>query len=163
MDVRHDEMTTGVDRLNGVLGWWGVQGNRAIEGRLERFQQLSHGLHKAYYEANRNQMDVINATNDRVSHSVQGLIRSRTPDQLFVAEAEILTAFMEAASIHMKTWSELCQKIQGCYTDAARETASDVGNQAREVASTVQEVASAVEETAQGERRRGQRATKEAV
>ncbi|MBO0800011.1 MAG: phasin family protein [Blastocatellia bacterium] len=154
MEVQRDEMTAGVDRLNGVLGWWGAQGNRAIEARIEKFQQLTGALHKAYGEACRYHIDALTATNDRVSRSFQGLFHSRTPDELFIAEAEILTALMEAASLNMKAWSDLTQKVQSCCIDVARGTASDISDQAREVTS-------AVEEVAQTEQRRARRAARD--
>jgi hypothetical protein len=154
MEVQSDEVTAGLNRLQGLWGWWGAQGNRAMEGRIEKFQQLTNGLHKAYGEAWRHQFDALTTTNDRVSRSFQGLFSSRTPDELFAAETQILTAFLEAASVQMKAWSEIGQKIQGCYTDVACETASDIGNQTREVVSSVQEVA-------QENQRRARRAVRE--
>jgi hypothetical protein len=140
MEVQRDEMTAAMDRMQGLWGWWGAQGNRAIEGRIEKFQQLTNGLHKAYGDAWRYQFDALTTTNDRVSRSFQGLFSIRTPDELFVAQTEIMTSFMEAASLQMKAWSEIGRKIQACYTDVACETANDIGNQTREVVSTVQEV-----------------------
>jgi hypothetical protein len=152
MEGQRDEMTAGMDRLQGLLGWWGAQGNRAIEGRIEKFQQLTNGLHKAYGEA----FDALTTPNDRVSRSFQGLFGIRTPDELLVAQTEIMTSFMEAASLQMKAWSEISRKIQACYADVACETASDIGNQTREVVSTVQEVT-------QDNQRRARRAAKESA
>jgi hypothetical protein len=160
MEVQRDEMTAGADRLRGLFGWWGAQGNRAIEGRIEKFQQLTNGLHKAYGDAWRYQFDALTTTNDRVSRSFQGLFSIRTPDELFVAQTEIMTSFMEAASLQMKAWSEISRKIQACYTDVACETASDIGNQTREVVSTVQET---VQEVTQDSQRRARRAAKESA
>jgi hypothetical protein len=156
MEVQRDEMTAGADRLRGLFGWWGAQGNRAMEGRIEKFQQLTNGLHKAYGEA----FDALTAPNDRVSRSFQGLFSIRTPDELLVAQTEIMTSFMEAASLQMKAWSEISRKIQACYTDVACETASDIGNQTREVVSTVQET---VQEVTQDSQRRARRAAKESA
>jgi hypothetical protein len=141
---------------SSVLAWWGVKGNRVMEDRLQRFQQLASGLHRACSEAYQDELDALNMTNDCVSQSVQGLLRSQRLDEFFAVQTETLSGLMKAAFIHMKTWSELTQKIQGCYVDAARETTSDIGQEAREAASEVQEK---VEQTMRTTRQRIRRET----
>lgn len=134
MDLKRDEMTAGVDRLTGLLGWWDVQGTHAIESRIKSFRELASGLQQAYSEAYSDQLQGLNATNDRVSRSLRGLLQSRKSGELFAAQADILAALLESASHHVTTWSELGKKIQNCYAEVARETAEDMRNQSQEAA-----------------------------
>ena len=150
MDVKQNEMTAAVDRLTGLLGWWNVQGNQAIEDRVKGFHQLAIGLQKAYTDAYSDQLQSLNATNDRVSRSLQGLLYSRRSDELFAAQADVLAALFESASHHVTTWSELGKRIQNCYAEVTRETADDLRNRS-------QELTQKVEETSREEQRRARR------
>src|ERR1041384_1210756 len=148
-----DEMTAGVDRLNGLLGWWGVQGNQAVEDRIKRFQQLTIDLQRAYGEACSDHVGALNAANDRMSKSFQGLLRSRKPDEFLVAQMDILAALMETASHQVTTWSELGKKVQNCCATVARGAADDLRHQS-------QQVAAKTEESAREEEQRARRAAK---
>ena len=152
------EQSTMMQQPGNVPAWWGVMGNRVVEDRLQRFDQLASGLHRAYSEALHDQLDALSATNDWVTRSVQGFFLTRRPDEFLAMETEVLTDLMKAASLHMKTWTDLTQKVQGCYLDLARETTSDIGQEAREATSEVQDQ---VQQTMRATRQRTRRAAEE--
>ena len=142
-----------------VMGWWGIARNRVVEDRVQRFQQLATGLHRAYSEACGGHIEALSLANECMTRSVQGLFGIRRPDELFAMETEALSGLMKATSIQLKTWSDFTQKVQGCYIDVARETTNDIGQEAREAtAEAEQQVEQAVRTTKQ----RIRRAAKEA-
>ncbi len=143
MEAKREDVTAGVGRMSGLLDWWGVEGNEAVGERIKRFQQLASGLRHAYSEAYTEEIDALNAANDRLAKSVQGLLRSRKSDEFFSAQMDIFTGLMESASRQVTTWSEPSRKIQQCCTTVARESAEDMRQHsveaAREGAKTARE------------------------
>ena len=133
MNARYDEVTTGVHRLNALLAWWGISdadGHSAIEARITRFVQLTSDLQQACLETRSRQLEAAVSTNDRLTHSFQDLAHCRLPHEVIAAESEILTTLLEAASLQLKAWIELTQKLQDSCVAMAREAASDFREQA---------------------------------
>jgi hypothetical protein len=135
MDAAGDGVTAGVERLNALLAWWGVPStavNGEINAQTKRFQQFVTDLQKTWGDAYSGQMDALLANNDRLMRSCQGLLSSRRPQEVVAAESDILTAFLEGASLHVKKWGELTQKLQDCWAAMARAAAEDLPHQAQE-------------------------------
>jgi hypothetical protein len=156
MESKREDVTAGISRMSGLLDWWGVEGNQAVGERIKRFQQLASGLRHAYSEAYAEEIDALNAANDRLAKSVQGLLRCRKSDEFFSAQMDIFAGLMESASRQVTNWSELSRKIQQCCTTVACEAAEDMRQHGEE---TVSEVA----ETAREEQQRLRRAAREGV
>jgi hypothetical protein len=129
MDEKTARIMAGVDRLNGLLAWWGMagsEGNLRFEGQIKRFQQFAADLQKAYGEAYRQQVEALSAANERLVRSLQGLLLSRKPDELMAAESEILATLLEGASLQAQTWAELGQRVQECCLALASEATAQV-------------------------------------
>jgi len=158
MDEQREQAEATVRQIGGVMDWWGTRGNRVLEDRVQRFQQLTSDLQRACSEACHDEFEALTMANECVSRSFEGLLKSATPSEIFAIESEILSGLMKATSLHMKAWSDFGQKIQGHCMDAARATTSDIGQEAREAASDVEEQ---VQETMRTTRQRIRRAAKE--
>jgi hypothetical protein len=135
MDAAGDAVTTGVERLNALLAWWGVPSaavNGEIDAQTKRFQQFVADLQKTCGEAYSGQMDALLTNNDRLMRAFQGLLSSRRPQEVVAAESDILSTFLEGASLHAKKWGEVTQKLQDCYAAMARAAAEDLRHQPQE-------------------------------
>lgn len=141
MESKREDVTAGISRMSGLLDWWGVEGNQAVGERIKRFQQLASGLRHAYSEAYAEEIDALNAANDRLAKSVQGLLRCRKSDEFFSAQMDIFAGLMESASRQVTNWSELSRKIQQCCTTVACEAAEDMRQHGEENASEIAETA----------------------
>lgn len=126
------------ERVGSVIGWWGIGGNRVVDDRMQRFQQLASDLHRAYSDVCHHQLEALALANECVSRSFQGFLSPR-PDGFFDVETEALSGLMKATSLQMKAWSDFSQRIQDCYMDVARNTTSDIGHEARDAASELEE------------------------
>lgn len=158
MDEQREQSEAIAQRF-GVMNWWGVRSNRAIDDRMQRFQQLTSGLHRACSDACRDQLEALTMANDCVSRSFEVLLRSTKPDEIFAVESETLSGLMKVTSLQMKAWSDFGQKIQSSYIDAARGTTTDIGQETRETTSEVEEQ---VQQTIKATRQRFRRGGKEA-
>jgi hypothetical protein len=156
-EPREAELTQ--EGFANVMRWWGIGRNRVLEDRVQRFQQLATGIHRAYSEACDGHIEALTLANECVTRSFQGMLGIRRPDELLTMETEALSGLMKATSIQMKSWSDFTQKVQGCYMDVARETTNDIGQEAREVASEAEQQ---VEQSVRTTRQRIRRAAREA-
>lgn len=135
MTVKHENITTGLDRLNAWFAGWGVptgNGGSAIDGQMKRFQAFASDLQKAYGETYSRQINALLTTNQRIAGSLQEFIHCRQPQDVIAAESTVLATMLEAASLQAETWIELAQKLQDCCAAMAREAAEDIHKQATE-------------------------------
>lgn len=106
--------STPVDRLNGLLAWWGVPdvmtGN-AIEKRMKRFQAAASDLQKSYGDACDRQADVLIATNRRLAHSLQDACRSRHPRDIVAAESTLLAIVLDGIELQAQIWTGLTHEV----------------------------------------------------
>lgn len=138
MKTKDDALTAGVERLTGLLGWWGVpiaSGNGMIDIQMKRLQQFAADLQKTYSDAYRSEMDALFSSNDRLARSFQDLFHSRQPQEVMAAESDIFATLLEDASLHVKRWTELTQKLQECCAAMARDAAEDLRQQVQETGS----------------------------
>jgi hypothetical protein len=129
MNAKDDPLTAGVERLNALLGWWGVpiaSGNGVIDGQMKRLQQFASDLQKTCGDAYSGQMDALLTSNDRLARSFQDLLRSRRPQEVVTAELDILATFLEGASLNAKRWADLTERLQECCAAMARNAAADL-------------------------------------
>src|SRR6185437_12091987 len=112
MDVRRDVPAAGLRRLNGVLEWRGAPEGIPAKERVERLREIARDLHEIYCDHCREQMEAIDAGHDLISRSLPRLLRSNSPAQLARKESEILGALIDAATQHIKAWSEFKAKVE---------------------------------------------------
>lgn len=135
MDAKDNVMTTGVERLNALMAWWGVpaaSGNGAMDGQVKRFQQFVSDLQKTSSDAYSGEMKALFSSNERLGRSFQELFQCRRPQEVLAAESEILASFLEGASLQARRWTELTQKLQECCAGMARDAAATLRQQAQE-------------------------------
>jgi hypothetical protein len=132
MDDQQEQAQSTSEAFGSAMGWWGMATNRAVEDRLHRFEQLAAGLRQAYSEACDSQLEVLSAANECVTRSFHGLLNSRRPDEFLAAQNDVLSGLMKVTSLQTKTWTDFGQKIQGCYVGAARDTTSDMQDEAHQ-------------------------------
>lgn len=135
MKVKDESITSGLDRLNALLVWWGIpnaNGGENIGGQVKRFQVFTSNLQKAYGEAYSQQMEALLTANERLARSLQEFLHCRQPQEVIAAESSIFATFFEGASLQAKTWVDLTQKVQDCCAAMAREAAEEVHEHARE-------------------------------
>jgi hypothetical protein len=159
MDEQREKPGASAEGFGSARGWWGIDAHQRLENRLQRFQELANGLCRAYSEACDGQVEVLTAANECVTRSFQGFLNSRRPDQLLAVESEVLSDLMKVTSLQIKAWSDLGQKIQGCYVGAARDTTSDIEHEAREAGAEVEHPA---EQTVPATKQRTRRLAKDA-
>lgn len=135
MNMKNGSITSGLDRMNAVLAWWGVpsaNGSENIEGQVRRFQALASNLQKAYGEAYSQQLEALFATNARLARSFYEFLHCRQPQGVIAAESNVFATFLEGASLQAQTWGELTQKVRDCCATMAREAAEDVHRNGKE-------------------------------
>lgn len=108
-----------VDRLRGLLNWWGATGNAGattVAPDLFRFANSVTAIQKAYLGAVEKHLDTVFATNDRIARAARGLAGSSDPNALLAAQNELMTAVVEAAADYAANWGDLYQSIQALTT-----------------------------------------------
>lgn len=140
MNTTDDAIAAGVKQPNALLGWWSIpiaSRNGMIDGQLKRLQQFSSDLQKTCSDAYSGEMDALFSSNERLVRSIQDLLRSQRPQEVMVAELNILATFLEGAALQSKRWAELTQKLQQCCAAIARDAAEELHQQARETVSAM--------------------------
>jgi len=129
MSAKDSAMTMGLERLNALLGWWGisnVNGNSSLEGQVGGFKTIALDLQKAYAEASEREMKATLAANERLAHLLQKLLHSRNPQEVMTAQSDILTVFLEGVSRRARAWTDLMEEIQARCMAMTRNLATEV-------------------------------------
>ena len=108
MNAKIDGVTSGLDRLNALLVWWGIPNanwSANIEGQMKRFQVFASNLQKVYGDAYCNQMEALFTANERLARSFQEFLRCRQPNEVIAAESNILATVLEGASLQARPGS----------------------------------------------------------
>jgi hypothetical protein len=133
MNAKDENVAQGLNRLNAVFAWWGVpDGNSGLDRQMKCCQALVSDLQKAYSDACSRQMGAPLATNDRISRLVRDFLGCRRPQDVIAVQSNVAATVLEEASSQAKVWAELTQKVQGCFTAMARETADELRKQSEE-------------------------------
>lgn len=131
-----DPITTGIERMNALIAWWGVPTTNTsgtIDRQMQRWQAFAKDLQKACVESCSAEMAAAFDGNDRLGRSFQELMQSRQPQEFLAAESEIFALLLERASLRAKRWAELTEKLQDCCATMARDTAGDLRQQSSDV------------------------------
>jgi hypothetical protein len=133
MDAKESSLTSGFERLNGLMAWWGVpavNANGALDRQIKRLQQFAADFQKTCTDAYSGEMSAVLNSNERLGRSFLEFARCRQPSEALAAESEILATLLEGASLQAKRWAELAQKLQECCAAVARDAAADLRQQA---------------------------------
>lgn len=139
MNAKNEGVTSGLDRLNALLVWWGipnVNSGENVAGQIKRFQGFTSDLQNAYGEAYHQQMGALLTANERLTRSFQEFLHCRQPHEVIAAESAFFETFLEGASLQAKTWVDLTQKVQECCAAIAREAVAEVNKRPQEETGT---------------------------
>lgn len=139
MKAAETSVPTGLDRMNGLLAWWGVP--NAFDGsemqvRTKRFQVLVLDLNKLFNEASSSQARALSVANEQFTRALHEHLSARQPPELMAAQSRLVTGLMESLAVQTKTWAQLTQKLHDCCLAAAREAAAEAGERPASKAST---------------------------
>ncbi|MGE0333978.1 MAG: phasin family protein [Gammaproteobacteria bacterium] len=124
---------TGLDRLNGLLAWWGVPNafdGSEIQAQTMRFQVLVLDLNKLFNEASSSQAQALSAANEQFTRALQELLSARQPPELMAAQSSLVTGLIESLAAQTGAWAELTQKLHGCFSAMVRGSAAEAGEHA---------------------------------
>lgn len=126
-------MSMGLNRMNGLLAWWGIPntiGADAIEARSKRFQLLVAELSTLFSDASSSQVQAISDTNDRFSQALQELLSARQAPELMAAQSNLVVGLIESLTAQTQAWAELTQKLHTCCAAAVRDAAIETSERA---------------------------------
>ncbi|MDA8093281.1 MAG: hypothetical protein M0T84_05100 [Betaproteobacteria bacterium] len=135
MEVKENPFSASVERLNGLMSWWGITvptGNGPFDRQMKRLQQFATDCRKVCADAYCGEMDALFSSNERLGHSIQGLLRYRRPPELLSPESEILAILLDDASCQARRWVELTQKLQERCSAMTLDAASDLRQRTEE-------------------------------
>ncbi|HUN98752.1 MAG TPA: hypothetical protein VMU69_21275 [Bradyrhizobium sp.] len=106
----------------GAASWQGAVGAEAQTKTIER---LASNLHKVFNETCSLQMETSVRVNDKVTHSLQALMRCHQPQEFAVAESNLIVALLEGVAMRAQAWASAAQKLGDCWSDWAKEVATE--------------------------------------
>src|SRR5437899_11405372 len=115
MTTKTDETKTFFPWPNTLAGGWYTPGSSAtdlIDAHMMRMQHFVKNVQKAYSDTYSRQMDVLNETSERVTKSVQDLLRCQGAADALQVEAELATTVLEGAAQRAQNWFELGRNLQ---------------------------------------------------
>lgn len=133
MKAAETSVPTGLDRMNGLLAWWGVPNafdGSEMQARTKRFQVLVLDLNKLFNEASSSQAQALSAANEQFTRGLQELLSARQPPELMAAQSRLVTGLIESLAAQTRAWAELTQKLHDCCSATVREAAAEAGEHA---------------------------------
>lgn len=107
MDAR---ASAGIERLNGLLHWWGASGGPSPE--LDRLVSLVADVQKAYLSAVEQHLELIFAANDRLGKLARAALDLQKPPEFLRAQSEIVAAMTRVATDYAENWTQLSAEVQ---------------------------------------------------
>jgi hypothetical protein len=124
MNAKQEGSTNSIEKLNGLLAWWGTaRGLGEFEERFKRFQEFALELQKASAEAAAHEIESIFATREQFIDSMKGLVQSRGPEEVLAAQAAIAETYFTGLAEQAKRWATFAEKTHTCCSEMAREAA----------------------------------------
>lgn len=117
MNASETSIPTGLDRVKGLIAWWGISNvldSAQVEAEPKQYQLLVVDLVKLFDEAAANQAQLLSAANEQFTRAFQELLRARRPPELMAAQSSLVIAFLESLAAQNKIWAELAQKVCAC-------------------------------------------------
>ena len=118
-----DQISSGMNRLQALLGWWGLSGyeNRSsIPEQFIRLQNFIAEVQKASLNATGRHMNAIFASNDRLVRSAYDLLNGGKQSELSAVHAQIVSIILETAAQHVRNWAEFQHQVQEIYAASTR-------------------------------------------
>lgn len=120
------QTSSGMNRLRALLEWWGLSGygdRNSFAAQFVRLQNFVAETQKAYLDATGRHMDAIFASNDRLARTAYDLLSGGKQFELSQAQAQIVSAILDSAAQHARTWMEFHRQVQEIYSATARPQA----------------------------------------
>lgn len=136
MSGHETKMTNELDRVNGLLAWWGLPNTGdtiGIQARARRLQVLMVNLTSVLSDASSNQARAAVEANDRFHKAVRDFLNAREAPEILAAQSGLVRGLMENLTIQVQACTELTQKLRACCAEATRPT-DDGANTAAESA-----------------------------
>jgi len=124
---------TGLNRMNGLLAWWGIPDlvdASGMEARAKQFQVLVVDLNRLFSEASSSQARALSDANEQFARALQELLSARQPSELMAAQSNLVTGLMESFTAQTRAWTELTQKLHDCCSATVREAVAEAGERA---------------------------------
>lgn len=137
MNAKDGGTAMGLERLSALFALWGMpksNGSGNAEAQIKRFEGFASDLQKTCSEAYSRRIQALFAANERLTQSFQEVMRCRQPQDLLVAEANIVATMLEGASAQTRAWAEFAQKVEACCAAMLREAATEAGKRGHEPA-----------------------------
>lgn len=118
--------SAGVERLTGLLQWWGMTG---AAPEFERIVKVIGEAQQAYIVAAQRHMESVFAANDRIRNLARAAFDLQKPPEFLRAQMEIVEALTQTSAAYASTWTQLSTDIQrlcrelAMPSDGARPTA----------------------------------------
>lgn len=115
------ETEGGLDRLNGLMAWWGFPNaakGTGMTAPVMQFQVLLLELNKVLNEAASTQAQAFSAASQHVGRAVQAAMSARQPLELIDAQAKLIGSLIECFAGQSAFWADLTQKLGDCCTDS---------------------------------------------
>lgn len=125
-----DDIASELDRLEGLLKWWGAPGAGCGDFRqsqLQRFEAIVSELERAVGEISDNQEQALTQSRELLVKSLPIFINSHDLNEVMAVQSKILTSLFEAASSQVKTWMVFADRIRTAQVSLADETAETAG------------------------------------
>lgn len=125
-----DEFVSELDRLEGLLKWWGAPGAACDDFRqsqLQRFETIVAELERAVAEISSNQEQALTRSRELLVQSLPVFVNSHDLNEVMAVQSKILMSLFEAASTQVKTWMSFAERIRNAQVslaDEVTETAS---------------------------------------
>ena len=123
MNGQGSDIPTGIDRLNGLLAYWGMPGSASVgnaEAKTARMQTLVVGLNRAMYDASCSQLESLALTNKRLARSLRRLLRDGQRCELTAAQSRIAMSLQESQVEQTRAWADLTKTLSECYVAITR-------------------------------------------
>ncbi len=130
MNDRQPSIPTGMDRMNGLLAWWGmpnVVDPSELEALTKRCHALVVELNHLFNDASSGQAQALSTANEEYARALQELLSVRQPAEFMSAQSRLVMGVMEHLAAQTGAWADLSQKLYDCCSAMVRESAEEAG------------------------------------
>lgn len=128
MNATDTSIPNGLDRMNGLLAWWGmpsVADAGEFESQAKRCQALVVELNKLFLDATSGQTQALSEANEEFGRTLRDLLSAREPAELMSAQSRLATALMQTLATQTRAWADLSQQLYDCCMAVVGETATE--------------------------------------
>jgi hypothetical protein len=121
-----DDMASELDRLEGLLKWWGAPaaGTEAFgQAHIQRFEAIVSELERAVAEISINQEQALTRSRELLVRSLPVFVNSHDLNEVMAMQSRILLSLFEAASSQVKSWMSFSDRIRNAQVSLTAEAA----------------------------------------